>query len=84
MKLPVTENGVTLPKAWFGNATEVEVRQENGHVRVDPLEPQATDRGTVQPYDPTDPIWQIGKRMSDQPIPNASAAVDKYLYGDLK
>jgi hypothetical protein len=44
MKLPVTESGVVLPKAWFGDATEVEVRPENGRVTVGPLESPAPAR----------------------------------------
>jgi hypothetical protein len=59
MKLPVTESGVTLPKAWFGDATEVEVRQENGHVSVEPVGPAAPLSRTIQAYDADDPIWQL-------------------------
>jgi len=83
MKLPITESGVTLPKAWFGDATEVEVRQENGHVRIEPLGPAATVSRQIQPYDPDDPIWQLGKKTSDLEITDASVNLDKYLYGDL-
>jgi hypothetical protein len=83
MKLPVTENGVTLPKAWFGNATEVEARQENGHVHVEPVAQGGPVRHEVQPYDPDDPIWQLGQKTSDLPITDASVSLDTYLYGDL-
>ena len=83
MKLPVTENGVTLPKAWFGDAKEVEVRQENGHVSIEPVEPAAPADRQMRPYDPDDPIWQLGKRTSDLEITDASVNLDKYLYGDL-
>ncbi len=82
MKLPVTESGVTLPKAWFGDATEVEVRRENGHVEVEPVEPAAPLSRTIQPYDADDPIWQLGKKTSDLPITDASVNLDKYLYGN--
>ena len=84
MKLPVTESGVTLPRVWFGDATEVEVRQENGHVRVEPVVRAAPADGEIQPYDVNDPIWQLGKRTSDLPITDASVILDKYLYGDLE
>jgi hypothetical protein len=83
MKLPVTENGVTLPKAWFGDATEVEVRQENGHVSIEPVKQTAPALGRGRPYDPDDPIWQLGKKTSDLEITDASVNLDQYLYGDL-
>jgi hypothetical protein len=83
MRLPVTENGITLPREWFGNATEVEVRQENGHVRIEPVTPAAAVHSQVQPYDQDDPIWQLGKKTSDLEITDASVNLDKYLYGDL-
>ena len=80
MKLPVTESGVNLPKAWFGNATEVEVRRENGHLEVEVvgLSPSALS----EPYDTADPIWNLGKRTSDLAISDASENLDKYLYGE--
>jgi hypothetical protein len=83
VKLPVTENGVTLPKAWFGDATEVEVRQENGHVSIEPVVTGAHIPRQLEPYDPDDPIWQIGKKTSDLPITDASVNLDKYLYGEF-
>jgi len=83
MKLPVTESGVTLPKAWFGDAAEVEVRQENGHVHVEPVGSAASAPRKIQPYDADDPIWQLGTRTSDLPITDASVNLDKYLYSDL-
>jgi hypothetical protein len=82
MRIPVTESGVTLPKAWFGSATEVEVRRENGHVSVEPVGAAGTAR-EIRPYDAEDPIWQLGKATSDLPITDASVNLDKYLYGDL-
>lgn len=80
MKLPVTESGVTLPKAWFGDATEVEVRQENGHVSIEPVRPGAPAARQIRPYDADDPIWQLGKKTSDLDITDASVHLDKYLY----
>lgn len=82
MKLSITENGVTLPKAWFGDATEVEVRRENGHVMVEPVQLPAPAAQPMSAYDPADPIWQLGKRTSDVKISDASVNLDKYLYGD--
>jgi hypothetical protein len=84
IKLPVTESGVTLPKAWFGDAKEVEVRQENGHVSVEPLGTMTESSTDIQAYAPDDPIWQLGTRTSDLPITDASVNLDKYLYGELR
>jgi hypothetical protein len=83
VKLPVTESGVTLPKAWFGDATEVEVRQENGHVSVEPLGTTKDTSTGIQPYAANDPIWQLGTKTSDLPITDASVNLDKYLYGEV-
>lgn len=83
MKLPVTDSGVTLPKSWFGEATEVEVRQENGHVRVEPVQASQHKPQESLPYDQDDPIWQLFNLTSDLPITDASVNLDKYLYGDL-
>lgn len=81
MKLPVTESGVNLPKAWFGSATEVEVRRENGHVEIEAVVPPSAMGGS-EPYAPSDPIWNLGKRTSDLAISNASENLDHYLYGE--
>ncbi len=80
MRLPITESGVTLPKAWFGDATEVEVRQENGHVHVEPVEGvRAGDQ--VSPSVPADdPLWKLFDKTSDLPITDASVNLAKYLY----
>ena len=82
MKLPVTDAGVTLPKVWFGDATEVEVRRENGHVEIEPSVPVDIKSKPVEPYDPDDPIWELGKKTSDLNITDGSVNLDKYLYGD--
>jgi hypothetical protein len=84
MKLPVTESGVTLPKAWFGDATEVEVRQENGHVRIEPVDSIRTEDQVSRPVPADDPLWKLFDRTIDLPITDASVNLDKYLYGDLR
>ncbi len=84
MKLPVTESGVTLPRAWFGDATEVEVRRQNGYLEIEAIAQPMSAGGAVKPYDANDPIWQLGKRKSDLPITDAAVNHDKYLYGDIK
>ena len=80
MKLPVTESGVTLPKAWFGDATEVEVRQENGHVKIEPVESLASEDKSSLPVPADDPLWKLFEMTSDLPITDASVNLDKYLY----
>jgi hypothetical protein len=37
MKLKVTEQGVMVPKAWLGDAEEVEIRQEQGGLMMVPV-----------------------------------------------
>ena len=80
MKLPVTESGVTLPKAWFGDATEVEVRQDNGHVHVEPVESVRAEDQVSPPVPVDDPLWRLFDKTSDLPITDASVNLDKYLY----
>jgi hypothetical protein len=80
MRLPVTENGITLPREWFGNATEVEVRQENGHVSIEPVETVCEPKQTSRPVPGDDPLWKLFEKASDLPITDASVNLDKYLY----
>jgi hypothetical protein len=81
MKLPVTETGVTLPRAWFGDATEVEVRRQNGHLDIAVVQHSASE-SKVEAYSSQDPIWGLGQRTSDLSISDASEILDKYLYGE--
>lgn len=78
MKLPVTDSGVNLPKVWFGNATEVEVRRQNGHLEIEAVG-SSTSPVRAEPYGPTDPIWELGKRTSNLTISDASENLDAYL-----
>jgi hypothetical protein len=80
MKLPITDSGVTLPKAWFGDATEVEVRRENGHVNVQPVEKAGRSAPVSFPVPADDALWKLFERTSDLPITDASVNLDKYLY----
>jgi virulence-associated protein VagC len=80
MKLPVTESGVTLPKAWFGDAKEVEVRRENGHVKIAPVDKVGDDVSESSPVPADDPLWKLFECTSDLPITDASVNLDKYLY----
>jgi hypothetical protein len=84
VKLPVTENGVQLPKSWFGNAEEVEVRKENGHLEITAVEKPTTSESQIEPYSTNDPIWNLGRITSNLPISDASVNLDAHLYGDSK
>ncbi|WP_457654638.1 hypothetical protein [Rhodocaloribacter sp.] len=69
MKAKVTKRGVQVPRRMLGDAKEVEIRQENGHVVVIPL-PQE------------DPIFGLGKHPVTCHAPDASEAHDRYLYDE--
>jgi hypothetical protein len=79
MRIPVTENGVTLPKEWFGEATEVEVRQENGHVSIEPVKFVRAPDQAIRPVPADDPLWKLFENASDLPIADASVNLDKHL-----
>jgi hypothetical protein len=80
MKLPITDAGVTLPKSWFGEATEVSVRRENGCVSLEPVAPATSEEQTSKPVPPDDSLWKFFELTSDLPITDASVNLDKYLY----
>ena len=69
MKAKVTKQGVQVPRRMLGEAEEVEIRQENGHVLVIPL-PQE------------DPIFGLGQDPVTCNAPDASEAHDRYLYDE--
>lgn len=79
LRLPVTDQGVTIPKIWLGNAVEVDMRSINGEIVVVPV---ASVRAPLEPYGPEDSIWNIGKNPVDDEITDGSVNHDKYLYGD--
>jgi hypothetical protein len=80
-RLPVTDQGVVIPKVWFGEATEVELREENGRLWLFPVS-HSTESPLPAPFDPEDPIWNWGKDPVDTGITDASVNLDKYLYDD--
>jgi hypothetical protein len=80
-RLPVTDQGVFIPKVWFGEAKEVELRAVNGEIVVVPLGRQ-TRSAPVAPYSSEDPIWEFGKHPVDDGPSDASVNLDKYLYDD--
>ncbi len=83
-RLPVTDQGVVIPKQWLGTATEVEVRRENGHIVVEAVAPSGAEPTKAKPsgYDPNDPIWSWGRDPIDIGITDGSVNLDKYVYGD--
>lgn len=84
-RLPVTDQGVLIPKQWLGTATEVEVRRENGHIVVDAIAAPEAEPAKAEPpgYDPNDdPIWSWGSDPIDIGITDGSVNLDKYVYGD--
>lgn len=69
MRSIVTEQGVVLPKQWFGGATEVEIRREGNQI-------------VVVPCRPDDPIRQLGRDPISADVDDASVNHDRYLYGE--
>lgn len=78
-RLPVTDAGVVIPKVWFGEAKEVELRAVKGEIVIVPVVP---GRPPIEPYGPEDSIWNIGKNPVDDEITDGSVNHDKYIYGD--
>lgn len=80
-RLPVTDQGVVIPKAWLGDAKEVELRAVNGEIVVVPVG-LGRQESAIEPWSADDPIWQFGKNPVDIDITDASTNLDKYLYDD--
>jgi hypothetical protein len=70
-RLPVTDEGVFIPKTWLGEAKEVELRAVNGEIFVVPVGGKEQSP-SLEPYSPEDPIWQFGKNPVDGPLREAS------------
>lgn len=66
MKAKVTRQGVLVPKKFLRGIEEVEIRQENGLVVVEPI----TD----------DPIHQLGKWPVADELKDAAENHDQYIY----
>jgi bifunctional DNA-binding transcriptional regulator/antitoxin component of YhaV-PrlF toxin-antitoxin module len=56
MKLKVDQHGVTVPKHMLGDADEVNVREENGHIVLEPIS-QSENRDDLE----EDPILGLGQ-----------------------
>jgi len=79
-RLPVTDQGVMIPKVWFGNAKEVELRAQNGLVLVAPLDSAVDRSNTESPVPADDPLWRLCENPIDLDVTDASTNLDKYLY----
>lgn len=77
MKLKVDQHGVTVPKHMLGDADEVDVREENGHIVLKPISQTENQDDLGE-----DPILSLGQ----DPIPcgatDASENHDQYLSGE--
>lgn len=67
MKAKVTKTGVLIPKKLLKDVDEVEIRKQNGSIVVSPIAKR-------------DPIYSLGTRPVRCGVPDASEALDKYLY----
>lgn len=72
MRLPVTDDGVLVPRRLLPDVDEVEVRSQNGVVMVIPAE-------SGVPVD--DPIRGFGQSPVPDSITDASENLDRYVYG---
>jgi virulence-associated protein VagC len=66
MRAKVTEQGVLLPKQWFGNVDEVEIRRERDVIVIAPVAAQ-------------DPILSLGTQPIVVDVDDASLHHDRYL-----
>ena len=74
MKVNVGEEGVTVPRQMLGDAEEVEIRDENGRIVIEPV------RKTEQADE--DPIVGLGQDPVSCGADDASVNHDQYLYGE--
>jgi hypothetical protein len=81
VRLPVSDAGVVIPKAWFGHASEVELREHDGEIVIVPV-PAAEKQADSTAFSPNDPIWSLGNVGVDIGVSDASVNLDEYLYDD--
>lgn len=74
MKVKVDDAGVTVPKRMLGDADEVEIRNEEGRIIIEPV--RSTD-----PSEEPDPVLGLGQDPVSCNAPDASTNHDTYLYG---
>lgn len=80
-RLPITDQGVLVPRVWFGDATEVELHNQNGSVVLAPLPNDLGVGALKQERSADDPLWRLFENPSRLDIADASENLDKYLYG---
>lgn len=69
MKVKVGEEGITVPKDMIGDVDEVEVRNENGRIVIEPVQPTGED-----------PILRLGRDPVSCGTPDASENHDRHIY----
>ncbi len=66
MRAKVTEHGVLLPKQWFENVDEVEIRRERDLILIEPVAAK-------------DPVLSLGTQPIVVDVDDASLHHDRYL-----
>lgn len=74
MKVKVGEEGVTVPRKMLGDAEEVEIRDENGRIVIEPV--RKSEKGDQ------DLIVGLGQDPVSCGADDASVNHDQYLYGE--
>ncbi|WP_263790410.1 hypothetical protein [Salinibacter sp.] len=74
MKVRVGEKGVTVPRQMLGDAEEVEIRDENGRVVIEPVRKAEKEE--------EDPIVGLGQDPVSCGAEDASVNHDQYLSGE--
>ena len=69
MTAKVTKDGLNIPKAWLGDAKEVEVRRERGAIVI----------SLNAPGSEADPIFDLGKDPVEVDVIDASERHDHFL-----
>jgi hypothetical protein len=82
-RLPVTDQGIVIPKVWLGTATEVKLRHENGRLVIEPLPPK-NGSGDESAIPADDPLWRLCDDPVDTGLTDASVNLDRYLYGSAE
>jgi hypothetical protein len=81
-RLPVTDQGVVVPRTWFGDAKEVALRQEEGHIVLEPVARLEGRSPSEQATVNRESIWSLGSDpIAGDPITDSSVNHDQYLYG---
>ena len=67
MKLNITEQGVLIPKAFFGESEEAELSLEAGQIIITPISKQTS-------------IWDLGNNPVESDVINGGIHHDRYIY----